>query len=227
MSEPEPLEDDDEEPAPPAGRSFPILAVAGAVAGAILVAAAIYIGLQLRSANQAQADREAEDAAPRPSRPACLALRADGCDPAHQLPVALDPWLAGLGLTMPDDNVTVDGADHVTVVLADANAGARLSVVHARQVVYEIRCEVNSTGTTPMTAEDLAFLARCGRAALPAADTSVDAAVQWLSANVHPAPGGLTERFQCGGVAFSLQIKPLQSALDITVPADRTYCGTW
>ncbi|MFG2042831.1 hypothetical protein [Dactylosporangium sp. NPDC048998] len=223
MAEAEVVEDDDE-PVPPAGRSFPILAVAGAVAGVVLVVAAIYIGLQLRAGNEAEAQRAAEDTPPRPSRSACLALYANGCDPAHRLPVGLDQWLAGQGLSMLDDEVEAAGTHHVNVAL-DANAGARFAVEHAQQLVYKITCEVNSTGTTPMTADELAFLARCGRAAVPLNDPSGDRAAQWLATNVHPAPGGHLARYQCGGVGFWLRISALQSSLEISVPADRNYCG--
>jgi hypothetical protein len=39
------------------------------------------------------------------------------------------------------------------------------------------------------------------------------------------APNGLVARYQCSGVAFSLNITSLQAELDITVPDDRKDCG--
>ncbi|WP_433088469.1 hypothetical protein ACQP1P_20705 [Dactylosporangium sp. CA-052675] len=232
MVEPEIIDNgDDDEPLPGGGRPFPILLVAGAVAFLVLAVAAVYIGVQVYSGHQAEAERAAEDAAPRspaPSRSSCLDLHDYGCDPARRLPVTLDQLMEAQRFTAPPEWVNTSGTHTFSMpALTDqpGTAAGRLTVEHAHQVVYSVRCEANSTGTTPLTPVEIGYLKLCGNAALPGNDPAAGGAVQWLANNIHVAPNGLVARYQCGGVAFSLHISALQAELDITVPDDRKYCG--
>ncbi|MFI5910372.1 hypothetical protein [Dactylosporangium sp. NPDC051541] len=218
-------DDLDDEPLPPAGRPFPILLVAGAVAFLVLAVAGVFIGVQVYSGQQAEARRAAEDAAPRPQHSTCLDLYEYGCDPDRRLPVGLDQLmeaqLAGGDSTWRDTS-----GKNTTNISLNGTAALRVTVEHAHQVVYAVTCEVNSTGTTPLTDEYLRFLNLCGASALPGNDPAFSGLAQWLETNVHLAPTGLAARYQCNGVAFALKISSLQSELDVTVPADHKSCGT-
>ncbi|HTJ34280.1 MAG TPA: hypothetical protein VL738_13710 [Dactylosporangium sp.] len=79
------------------------------------------------------------------------------------------------------------------------------------------------TGTTPLTEQELGFLAKCGRAVLAPNDPVGERAAGWLSAHVRPNAG--SAHWQCGGVAMQLRITSLQSQLDLNVPAGPNYCG--
>jgi hypothetical protein len=233
VAEPEIIEDDDsdDEPLPGGGRPFPILLVAGAVAFVVLAFAAVYIGIQVYSGHRAEAERAAEDAAPRspaPSRSSCLDLHDYGCDPARQLPVTLAALMEAQRFPPDLDWANTSGTDTMNLpTLTDqpGTAAGRLTVEHAHQVVYSVRCEANSTGTTPLTDVEIGYLKLCGNAAIPGNDPAYGGAVQWLANNIHVAPNGLVARYRCGGVAFSLKISALQSELDITVPDERKGCG--
>ncbi|MER7278670.1 hypothetical protein ABT369_29935 [Dactylosporangium sp. NPDC000244] len=233
MAEPEIIENgdnDDDEPLP-GGRPFPILLVAVAVAFVVLAFAAVFIGFQVYSGHQAEAERAAEDAAPRspaPSRSSCLDLHDYGCDPARRLPVTLDQLMEAQSFTAGPEWANNSGTHTLSMpMLTDqpGTAAGRLTVEHAHQVVYSVRCEANSTGTTPLTPVEIGYLKLCGNAALPGNDPAVGGAVQWLANNIHVAANGLVARYQCSGVAFSLHISALHAELDITVPDDRKACG--
>lgn len=232
VAEPEIIEDgDNDEPLPGGGRPFPILLVAGAVAFVVLAFAAVYIGIQVYSGHQAEAERAAEDAAPRspaPSRSSCLDLHDYGCDPARRLPVTLDQLMEAQRFSASLEWVNTSGTHTLNLpTLTDqpGTAAGRLTVEHAHQVVYSVRCEANSTGTTPLTPVEIGYLKLCGNAALPGDDPAYSGAVQWLANNIHVAPNGLVARYQCSGITFSLKISSLQSELDIAVPDERKDCG--
>ncbi|GLL04439.1 hypothetical protein [Dactylosporangium matsuzakiense] len=223
MSEPD-------EPAPAPGRSFPIIPAALAIALLILLAAGAYIAVQVSAGRDAEADRAAADAAPRPQAPApsatmCVSPDDERCvRTATRLPVGLDQLLEGAHMSMSDEWRN-DSGTHLVSTPLDADTGARLSVTHAQQDVYQLRCEANSTGTSRLTAAELAFLKTCGGAALAGNDPLSSRAVEWLAANVNPAPSGSSQRFQCGAVLFSLKISALQSELDVVGIGAESYCG--
>ncbi|MEU7876079.1 hypothetical protein [Dactylosporangium sp. NPDC049140] len=95
--------EDDDDPLPEPPRSWRILIVSAAEAAAVLVGAAVYIGLDLRSANRTTAEREAADAArpaPNPDPlPSGVEVCPGGCA-ASQLPATLADWTSRLPRTV-------------------------------------------------------------------------------------------------------------------------------
>ncbi|WP_433042655.1 hypothetical protein [Dactylosporangium sp. CS-033363] len=210
---------------PPPKQSYTFLIVCGAVALLILIGAAIYIGLDLRSANQVTAEREAVDnATPSPVTPGC---GRHGCAPGKTLPVTFDRWLSGTSL----ENVSVgDGQRTGTNVLSLGFLGGgtlTAHVSHDKSVLNEVDCVLSANAGAPGTFESmgLTMLHDCATAVLPAGADYAARSQTWVE-QVLAKPE--TGRWTCGAVAMQATSGP--DALEIDVfpaPDPNAACGSF
>jgi hypothetical protein len=217
------VSEDDDEPQPKTSCTF--LIVCGGLALLILIGAAIYIGLDLRSANQVTAERAAADNAAPSSVPAGCGRH--GCAPGRTLPVTFDTWLSAAGLEIVSSG---DGQRTGTNVLSLGFPGGgtlTAHVSHDRSVLNEVDCVLTANTGAPGTFEStgLAMLRDCAAATLSAGADYTARAQTWVSQfRAKPETGNWT----CGAVAMQAVSDPDHLEIDVfPAPDPNAACGSF
>jgi hypothetical protein len=209
--------------AEPPKRSYTFLVVCGGLALLILIGAAIYIGLDLRSANRATAEREAADNAPRPAVSGCPGGARHGCAPGRTLPVTFEHWLAGTSLGIVS---TGDEQRTGTNVLQIGYPGGSLQahVSHEKSVLYEVDCELTADpgSSGPFNADAQAMLRDCAGSTLPADGDYASRSLTWIGMTL---AGPATGRWNCGAIAMQSRSEPNHLEIDVFPATDPNYCG--
>ncbi|MEV6924969.1 hypothetical protein AB0M46_10720 [Dactylosporangium sp. NPDC051485] len=216
------LDDEDSEPR----RSWGILIVAGAIAALVLIGAALYIGLDLRSANQTAADRAAEDEAPRPTATALT-----------RLPASVERFEALVGVPLDPD--TSGKTARVFVDMAQFGGSGDLSVLmsYSGPALFTVTCEANpavaGTATPPEPGDGSLTLKQVDRdhvkdcaAATLTDDWFTQPTLQWLAGRAQPAAAdNKLARWSCGPVAMEARQSPSYFGIVVKAgPGDQT-CG--
>ncbi|WP_433202310.1 hypothetical protein ACQP00_32115 [Dactylosporangium sp. CS-047395] len=210
---------------PPPKQSYTFLIVCGGLALLILIGAAIYIGLDLRSANQVTAEREAADQATASSvAPGC---GRHGCAPGRSLPVMFDIWLSAAGLEIVS---TGDGQRTGTNVLSLGFPGGgalTAHVSHDKSVLNEVDCVLTANTGSPGTFDStgMTMLQDCAAATLSAGADSTPRSQTWIGQIVAKPETG---RWTCGAVAMQATSDPDHLEIDVfPAPDPNAACGSF
>ncbi|WP_433617190.1 hypothetical protein ACQP2P_17095 [Dactylosporangium sp. CA-139114] len=213
----------DEQPPAPPKQSWTILIVSVAFALLILIGAAVYIGLDLRSARESVAARESAEAAP--ARPTPAATCPDGvkltCVPGRTLPVTLERWLEASGISLLDDGtVERTATEFMPVGVPGGKLFARVS--HDGNALYEVGCDLSADPGAEFGSDALQRLYSCAGSAVPANAPYTQPVLAWISRALTTRSDS---RLNCTAVTMSARFTPGHYDIEVTPVTDSTSCG--
>ncbi|MER7276437.1 hypothetical protein ABT369_18540 [Dactylosporangium sp. NPDC000244] len=211
----------DEQPPAPPKQSYTILIVSVACALLILVGAAVYIGLDLRSARES-----AESAEAAPARPSPTATCPNGvkftCVPSRSLPVTLERWHEASGISLLDDGaVERTATEFMPIGVPGGNLLARVS--HDGNALFEVGCDLSADPGAEFGSDALQRLYGCAGSAIPADASYTQPVLSWISRALTTRSDS---RFNCRAVTMSAQFTPGHYDIEVTPAIDPNSCGT-